>query len=497
MSNNNEDKTVNKVALKLEKGDIGSPPPADKANEDKADIERTILDPIIKKIDNIIGFVGLKKSYAFENESVAAASGPIRIGIWLFLIVFVFIGGWAAFAPLDSAANAPGTVVLGGSSKTVQHLEGGIISEILIHEGDLVKEGQPLIKLDETKAKATWEILSGQLRSAKALEARLLAERDSKEKVTFDEYLMKSQDDLEIAEIMKSQQALFISRRDSLNGQVAILEQRMKQFDDEIKGLTAQKQSADRQLELINEEVVVVEQLVKEGKAVRPRLLSLQREQASLEGRRGEYLSLIARAGQSITENKLAITNLKHDMMKEVMTQLRETQAQVADVEERVWAAEDVLKRSVITASQEGIISGLKFHTVGGVIAPGSEVMNIVPQDDERIIEAQVSPQDIDVVKLGMSVKVFLAAYSTRSVPMLDGEVILISPDRFIDQYTGMPYYKVNVKIPQETLDKVVVGVELRPGMSADVQIITGERTPLQYMIAPLASYFTTAFKEE
>lgn len=460
-------------------------------------IEGTALQKYIDKIDDAVGFTVPRKDYEFKNEAVKASAGPIVVGLWLFFVVFIVFGLWAVFAPLESAAVASGTVVLDANKKTIQHLEGGIISEILVREGDAVKARQTLIRLDDTNARARAVIFKDQLHALKAVEARLKAERDGLDKVSFDPELLSEKNNPSVAQIIRAQAQLFDTRKKSLDGQVGVLRQRVAQFADEIKGLESQEQAARRQLELIDEEVVVVSQLVDEGKAVRPRLLALQRKVAELEGNRGEFLSLIARAGQSITEAELSVINMRNEFLSEVVAQLHETQEEIANIQERLNAAQDVLDRIEIAAPQAGIITGLKYHTIGGVIAPGAPIMDIVPQDDELIIEAQVKPQDIDVVHQGMLARVRLTAFKVRRVPTLEGNVTYVSADRFVDEVTGIPYYLARIKIDREVLESVTDDVELYPGMPADVLIVTGARTVMSYLFDPITDTFDKAFKEQ
>lgn len=461
-------------------------------------IEGTKLDPYIRKIDDAVGFVGLKKDYKFDNEVVAEASGPIRFGLWLFLVVFVFIGGWSACAKLDSAAIASGVVVVDSSKKTIQHLEGGIIKEILVKDGDKVAAGQVLMKLDETSSKAKAEIVDVQLRAAKAVEARLMAERDGLDKITFGEYIESQRDDPEFAKVIEAQERLFDSRRKAYESKINVLNQKIKQSNEEISGIRAQEHSIREQSKLIKEEADVVEKLVAEGRAVRPRLLALQRKSAELDGQRGEYLALIARAEQVINQSELEIINAKNNYLSEVGNEMKQTQDQIADLEERKKAADDILNRSTIVSQQEGTVMNLRFHTVGGVVQPGTPIMEIIPQNDEQIIEAQVKTQDIDLVHKGLKAKIHLSAYRSRTTPNIEGEVIDVSADRVVDDKSGIPYYKARIKIDHEMMNRLVDhDIKLYPGMPADVFIVTGSRSPLDYMLDPILVGTRHAFKEQ
>lgn len=455
--------------------------------------------PSENKINKLIEFLTISaEAKEGSKELLDFIKKPVRYGVFCIIFLFGFIGLWAAFAPLDSAAIASGTVVLGENKKIIQHLEGGIIKKLHVKDGDTIKSGDLLITLDETKAKANWEIFSGQSMSAKALEDRLIAERDELKKIQFRKTLLENKtSNAEVKKHMDVQKRLFTARRDSLSGQIGVFNQRIKQLGDEIDGLQAQKTSAKTQLSLIKEEIVDVKDLVKKGLAQKPRLLALQREQAKLVGSVGEFTARVARAGQGITENELSIINIKNERREEVVSELRKVQAEIADLEERVMATKDVLNRIEIKAPRSGIVTNLNFHTIGGVISPGQEVLSIIPQDDELIIEAQVKLTDIDLVRKGLIARVRLSAYKARIVPVLEGEIISVSPDRFINKYTGMGYYSSKIRISKESIAKLTKNIELYPGMPAEVLIVTGSKTPLRYMLDPLLAYFDKAFREE
>lgn len=449
----------------------------------------------VQIVDKSISYIA-NPGYTPETEVLKAARKPITFGVWLFIFVFGFLFLWAAFAPLHSAAIAQGKVVLDQNKKVVQHLEGGIISEIFVQDGDYVESGQPLIRLSDITAKARLDIYTSQLRVARATESRLVAERDGAEAVTFHTWLLEHKEVAEVQQILDAQTRLFESRRKAFQGQVSVLRQRIEQLKEEIGGLMAQEKSSNTQLQLINEEIEDNKKLVEKGLAPKSRLLALERKGAELEGLRGEYQAQIARVEQSIAENELQVINLQNEKLSEVLTQLRETQTQVADLEERIRAADDVMNRIVISAPQAGIVNNLKFHTIGGVISPGTPILEVVPIDDKQIIEAQVSPQDIDVVHAGLDAQVTLTAYKMRSVPRLPGKVVQVSADSFVDSVSGHQFYIARVEIDQEEMQKVK-NVELKTGMPAMVQIVTGKKTPLRYLFDPLTDYINVAFREQ
>ncbi len=447
-------------------------------------------------VDKSIHYIAMKESRT-DDEVLNYSRGPIAFGVWVLIFTFGFFGIWSVTAKLDSAAIARGMVILDDNRKTIQHLEGGIIEEILVKEGQTVKAGDILLKLNTTNTKARLELVQSQLFSARAAEARLTAERDDLTEIPFNEEVLKvAEENPEIKSIVESQRRLFASRQAALKGQVDIFNQRIAQFNDQITGLEAQEKAVRSQLALINEEVAVVKQLLKNGNANRPRLLALQRNAADLGGSQGEYLSLISKARQSITEAELSISNVKNDFLNKTVAELKETQVQLADLEERRRAMKDVMDRTDIIAPQSGIITDLQFHTKGGVIAPGVKIMDIVPQDDKLIIEAHVRPQDIDIVRPELPARVRLTAFKSRNTPLLKGEVVQVSPDRFTDQRTNEAFYKARIMVDEKQLHSLR-HVELYPGMPADVLIVTGSRTFMSYLMSPLTDVFINAFREQ
>jgi HlyD family type I secretion membrane fusion protein len=451
-------------------------------------------DALLNLVDRCNQFLAPQPNDAPDNP-VAMARRPILVGAWLVIGLFGFVGMWAALAPLASAAIAPGKVILSGNHKTVQHLEGGVVDDILVREGETVKAGQVLVKLNETAAKARQDLHRKQWLASKAAEARLLAERDEKEEITYPDALQEALKDPEIREIVDGQRRLFESRSASLKSQIGLLEKQREQYRKEISGLEAQIEAATRQIALLEEEISAVRTLLKQGNAQKPRLLALQRQQAELKGERGEYQASISRAEQAIAESELQMINVKNEYQNKVATEMQEVVEKIADLQERLKASGDVLDRIVITAPLSGIVTDLQIHTIGGVIRPGDKIMDIVPID-ELLVETQVSPQDIDVVYAGLEARVRLTAYKARSVPPILGTVTHVSPDRFEDQQTGNAYYKARIQIAEDELDRYD-DLQLTPGMPAEALIVTGSRTVLGYLMDPITTSFRKSFREE
>ncbi|MDF2368165.1 HlyD family type I secretion periplasmic adaptor subunit [Sneathiella sp.] len=422
--------------------------------------------------------------------------GPVLFGL---VIIFLFFGafiGWAAFAPLGSAAIAQGVVSVEGNRKSIQHLEGGIVSEIKIKDGDFVNKGDVLIVLDEVQSKASVEIIRSRRAIALAQKARLIAERDGLDEIPFPEWLLERKDEPNVKEAMEGQQNIFDSRRTSRDGQITILKQKAAQLEEEIKGLEGQVTSSDRQIALISEEIKDVESLVKKSLAKRPRLRALQRNLAELSGNRSQNTSRIAQTRQAIGEVELQINELSNALIDEVVAELRDVQAQIFDLEEQTRASEDVFDRTEIRAPTDGYVVNLQVHTTGGVVKPGDTVLDIVPDNVQLIVEAQVNTKDIDSVYIDAPAQIRFPAFSQRFSLPAEGKVLSVSADSLEDDRTGNYYYLARVQI--ENLENAEIKVtQLRPGMQADVMILTGERTALDYFVNPIILSFNRALRED
>jgi HlyD family type I secretion membrane fusion protein len=421
---------------------------------------------------------------------------PIAGGILIIALFFGALGGWAALAPPESAAIAPGQVTIDSNRKTVQHLEGGIVAEILVRDGDVVLQGQALIRLEDVQSRAELELLRGRYVVASALEARLIAERDGLKEVVFPDWLLDQLEQPKVIETVSGQVNIFTSRRESYHHQTLILRQRIAQFDEEITGLEGEIAAENQQLDLIAEEARDVRRLVDLGLARRPRLLALERETAALEGRRSQNQSRIARARQSISEAELHISELKTARVNEVVEQLSATQAEMFDLSERLRASQDKLVRTEVRAPIAGTVVSLHVHTTGGVVGPGAPLLDIVPKDDPLVIEAQIDPGDIDVVRVGLPAQVRISAFSQRNMTPVPGTVSYVSADRFTDERTGMGYYIARIVMTEADIAASLSGAELQPGMQAEVMITTGERTALEAIVSPLSNSFNRAFRE-
>ena len=432
-----------------------------------------------------------------STETLIGSLRPVMLfGTLVIIVFFGGLGGWASIAPLESAAIAPGVLSVESNRKTIQHFEGGIVAEILVRDGDRVDAGQALVRLDETQARSMLGQLRSRYHAALALEARLVAERDRLDHIVFGDTLLQLHTDPKVSDSMLGETNIFNARRDSLVGQAGILRQRISQFQKEIDGLRGQIESESRQLELLSKEVVGLEDLVEKKLSGMQRLLALQRDAAEVAGQRSRHLSAIAQVEQNIAEERLKILELDTQRTNEVVEQLRETETLLFDLSERMSAAEHVLGRTRIDSPLAGIVVDLQVHTVGGVVSPGAALMDIVPIGEKLIIEAQVNPADIDSVHPGLTAQVVLTAFNRRNVAPLEGTVVFVSADRLTDERSVQPYFLARISLPEDPLP-AHQELELYPGMQAEVMIVTGERTALEYLVRPVTRSFGRALRED
>jgi HlyD family secretion protein len=410
--------------------------------------------------------------------------------------VFVFgFGIWAIFAPLESAAIANGSVVSESSRKTIQHLEGGIIAQILVHDGDVVQAGQTLLRLDDTKARTSLAALQGQLWDARAREARLIAERDGAASIAFPTD-MTANSGPGAAAALAGQQQIFSTRHSLQQSKAAAIRERINQVNEEINGHKAEVVALEQRMALLKQEIAGVMELVSKGLERRPRLLSLQRDLAEMEGKRGDTMAQIAKAKQVIAESEVDILSLQNDKQKDVADDLRETQKKTTELREQVRQAADVLARIEVKAPEAGTVTDLRVHTPGGVINPGEALLDLVPQADRLVVEARVRPEDIDRVHEGLPAQVRLMPYKQRRTPPLDATVTYVSADLLTDKRTNENYYAARLRLDEKELASLV-DVKMVPGMPSEAMIKTGETTAALYALSPILDSFHRAFREK
>ena len=421
---------------------------------------------------------------------------PLLWGVLTLLLVFGFGIGWAAMAPLAGAAIAPGIVSPDGSRRTVQHLEGGIIRELRVRDGDIVEASQPLVVLEGVDARAQVGRLEERLRTLAATEARLVAERAGSSRIEFTHPILAAAGDPDVAAVRRAQANQFEARRAADANREAILDQRVEQLHFQIGGYVRQLEANRRQRELIEEEATDVEQLYGKGLERKTRLLALLRDQADLLGEEGELTAQIARAEEAIGETRLQISDLRIQRMEEIDAEFAKVQMERGEAEEQLAAARDKLRRTEIVAPVAGIVLNSRFKTTGGVIGPGDPILDLVPLEEELIIEARLSPTDIEEVASGQDASVMFPSLPQRSVLRIAGRVRSVSADAMIDDRSGMTYYLARIQVDRDQLAQAAPGVQLTPGMPAEVFITTTERTLLQYLLQPLIQTFARTFRE-
>jgi HlyD family type I secretion membrane fusion protein len=430
------------------------------------------------------------------SEQMSDPTRPIRIGGLIILVTFGVFGVWASVAPIDSAATAPGVVMVESNRRAIQHLEGGIVRDILVEEGSRVKAGDVLVRLEDTRAKAQYNILQADLDSSLAVEARLIAERDGLKEPVFPPELLKDVAESKDQTLLTGQTNLFHARMTSIQGQKAILEQRVQQYKEQIVGLEALRRSKEVQLATIQDELHGLSGLLDSGYVTKSRVLALQREEARLQGETGDHIASIARAEQGIGEAKLQGFQLDKQHQEEVAKELRDVQNRIVEAREKVITASDVMHRIDLTSPVDGTVLNLAAHTKGGVVGPGAVIMEVVPDNDTLVLEVQISPLDIDTVHLGDEAAIHVSTVDNRLTPVIYGKLDTISADRITDQRTGQSYYKGRITISQDQLDRLG-DHKLHSGMAVEAMIKRGEQSVMRYLMKPLVDSITHSFKEK
>jgi HlyD family secretion protein len=425
---------------------------------------------------------------------------PRTRGLVLFGLtaITIFVGGfvaWSVMAPLSEAAIAPGQIKVEGQRRTIQHLEGGIVREILARDGDVVHRGQPLLRLDDVQSGSTLESLRGQYWAYLAQVARLNAELGRAETIAYPEVL-RTAEGARAAEAMTNQQTLFEARRAALVAQIQVQQARIDQQQAVINGAEGQIRASTIQLGLIRREEEITRGLVQQGLQRLPQLLALQRNAAALEGTGIDLRGQIERARAGIAEARNTMRQIEDTRLQDAGTEMRDLAPRLADVEERMRAAEDVSSRREILAPEDGTIMGSRFFTIGAVVRAGDPVMELVPAQDRLVAEVNVAPSDIDVVHVGLLAEVRLPAFKQRLVPYLHGHVIFVANDVTYDERSRTSYYRAQISIDRAQLDRLE-NVTLVPGMPVETMVQTGSRSFLRYMIQPILDSFHRAFREQ
>ncbi|MGX5800449.1 HlyD family type I secretion periplasmic adaptor subunit [Bradyrhizobium sp. Arg314] len=431
------------------------------------------------------------------EHSVRSSTRWVALGGYgaIALLVGCF-GYWAATAPISGAAIAHGTIAAAGRNIRIQHLEGGIIKEIRIAEGDRVRAGQELIVLDSTTARTRVNRLKKQFVSLSATAQRLAAERDGLETLHFDAIVETGAGDAELAHLIDEQKKEFEARLARFRSEQDILHQRGATLTESLAGLTAQMQAIDNQLLIVADELKRKKTLVEQGLTNHFEYTQIQRNQADLTGQAGAIASELASTRSQIVEANEQIERGKSQRVEQAVSQLSETRTSLADVEEQSLAAEAILSRTVVRAPADGVVVSNVYNSPGSVISPGEKLMEILPTSSQVIVEAQLSPRDIDVVHVGQSARLRLSALNARLTPEIAATVAEVSADKLVDETTHQPYYRAKLRIA-ENLPANVTAEQLYPGMPVETFISTGNRTFAEYLMRPILDSFQRAFVEE
>ena len=420
----------------------------------------------------------------------------VLLGYLLIISTFGVLGAWAAYAKLDSAVIAGGSVAVESNRKAVQHYEGGIVDEILVKESQVVNKGEVLVKLRSTQATASAETLGSQLDGATALEARLMAESERATSIVFPDRLLERAALPTTRKIIQDQQNQFSERKKSLDGEGDIHRAQIEQLKGQILGLEAVVASSVQQQENLKGEYMKVRSLADQGLYPLNKLRAMERDLLQIEGRLGQSRADIARSQQAISETELQIVQTEKKFQEDVLQQLREVRVQIAEYSEKLRVAEDILKRVEIVAPQSGMIQNLKVHTSGGVIGQGEVIMEIVPLNEPLNIQARVSPIDINYVAPQLDAEVRFPGIRSRTMPSIMGRVRSVSADSLFDEVARQPYYLAIVEVADSNIPPELRG-KLTPGMPADIMIATGERTVLDYLTAPLFDAIRKSLREK
>ncbi|WP_182085669.1 HlyD family type I secretion periplasmic adaptor subunit [Aureimonas sp. ME7] len=421
---------------------------------------------------------------------------PIVLGSAIVAVFIVGIGVWAAFAPLSGAVVASGVVKVEDSRKVVKNRDGGIVSQVLVRDGQRVEAGDILLRMDDVQARSAYEVYDNQLMNLLARRARFTAESKGEDQITFPPEVLERRDDPSIEQLVTDQTILFQTRKQGLETQIDILEQRKQQLSTRISGYEVQINSIDRQQELIEEEKKGVASLLAKGLAPKTQVLALERASVDLGGQTGSLRSQIAEARETQGEAEMQINRLKQDRLTEANEGISTVQSDMANIVPRLQSARATLDLTEVRAPVKGTILGLTQFTNGGVVGAGERIMDIVPDDTQLVIEAMINPQDIAKVEPNMMAMVKLTAYNQRVTPSVEGKILRVSPDRLTTE-NGTAYFKADIEVPPTALSHLSHDIRLYPGMPAEVMVPTGERTALDYLLSPITNSMDRAFREE
>jgi HlyD family secretion protein len=417
-------------------------------------------------------------------------------GVTVVLMLVGGVGGWAATTELSGALIAPGSIVVDTNIKKVQHPTGGVVGEVRVRDGDRVKAGDIVVRLDETVTRANLSIVTKGLNELAARKARLEAERDGLDAIKFPEELLARQNDPDVASAIGSERKLFSLRHNARTGQRSQLRQRVGQLQEEIGGLTAQQTAKGKEITLIERELTGVRDLFQKNLIQINRLTQLEREATRLDGERGQLTASVAQSKGKIAELELQVLQIDQDLSSEVAKELRDVDGKIGEFVERKVTAEDQLKRIDIRSPQDGTVFQSNVHTVGGVVTPADAIMMIVPDADNLTVEAKINPQDIDQLRVGQKALLRFTTFNQRTTPEIFGEVTRISADISTDQRSGASFYTIRIGLSAKEIARLGE-VRLVPGMPVETFVQTGDRTVMSYLIKPMYDQLSRAFREK
>lgn len=418
-----------------------------------------------------------------------------RAGILVIAAGVAGFAAWVALAPLSGAIIAPGFVKVDLNRKVVQHLEGGIVREIRVRDGEQVRQGQALIVIEDVRVDATMDQLSTQLIAERAKAARLAAEAAYAPKPVFPADVLRRENELKIAETLERERAMFQARRAAVESQIALLRRQVRESGDEASALNDQIAAESRAIDLQREELKANEDLLKQNYVQKTRVLTLQRAVAEYEAKHGEHRAELAKARQRSSELDLRILSAQNAYKQTAIDELKDATARIFDVEERLRPSQDAAQRQQVMAPIAGEVVGLRVFTAGAAVGPRDVLMEIVPTDKTLIVEARIRPEDINHVHAGSEADIRLTAYKQRTTPLVQGTVSYVSGDRLVDTQTGAPYYIVHIGVPPGALAEAG-NLRLQAGMPAEIFIRTDQRTAFDYLLAPVTSYLRRGMRE-
>lgn len=458
----------------------------------------------VKLIDQCINLV-VKEDGGNANDVVKSAKSPILFGMFV-IIFFVLIGTlWAATAPLDSAAVAIGTVVSQSQKKLLNHQEGGIVKEFFVKVGDSVRQGDKLIELDDTKIKSEYENVLNQYRTYLATEHRLLAEINNEDEVTYPLFLTQDKADPKVKKLLETQNSLFNSKKTFINAEKDSLKQKRKQIQKQIEGYEAKKIASQKLLEVTRDRLSAARRLSTKGYVQKATLLDLEAKEANALSDIAVMDTEIARSEQEMTKVDIDLLNIDSKHSTSALNELKETQVNLASHKARYIHLQDALSRVIIRSPVDGVINNIHFHTVGSTIAPNQTIIEISPDNDRLVIDAKIEPKTIDSIRVGLVSKIRFSAFKSRTTPLFTGKVISLSPDLIQDNQRGPGdplangYYLARIELDMDNFNEIAKTrkLELHPGMQAEVQIVTGTRTLLKYLLDPVYDAMFKGFKEK